>query len=161
MPGWYCPARYGEDFGRSGSRDEGGRLPPTIIKVKPQIAFANNKNQGERLAAEWPMIVPPLRGALWTMAEWKARMYGRPRLIITCLWRSQEENAKEKNSKPNSLHKCNRAADIRIWEFKNKLNSLDAWVEFWMNNIRLYDARLQIDYHRGKNHIHVEFDERG
>ena len=157
----YCPARYGENFNRSCNNDGGEKVPPTIIGVKPQIGFANEKNQGERLVAEWPMIVPPLRGALWTMAEWKARMYNRPRLIITCLWRSTEENAELENSKPNSLHKSNRAADIRIWEFDKRQKQLDAWVDFWANNIRLYDARLQIDYHHGKNHIHVEFDERG
>ena len=156
----YCPARLGEAFGRPGSGDDGRtKVPPTIIGAKPQIRFANNKNQGARLAAEWPMIVAPLRGALWLMAEWKARMYNRPRLIITCLWRSVEENS-DADGKFNSLHKSNRAADIRIWEFAKRQNSLDAWVEFWIQEIRSHDQRLQIDYYRGKNHIHVEFDER-
>ena len=135
-------------------------MPSTIIGAKPQIRFANNENQGERLAAEGPMIVSPLRGALWTMAEQKARMYNRPWLIITCLWRSRQENAAQEGSNPNSLHMTNRAADIRIWEFAKRQHSLDDWVKFWVEEIRLNDRRLQIDYHRGKNHIHVEFDER-
>ena len=162
MPEKYCPARYGEAYGQA--NHENGReenLPPTIFGVKPQIGFANNKEQGKRLANEWPMIVSPLRGALWTMAEWKARMYGRSRLVITCLWRSRKENAEQDGANPKSLHMANRAADIRIWEFKKRQNQLDEWVKFWINKIRLYDTRLQIDYYRGKSHIHVEFDERG
>ena len=71
------------------------------------------KFKTSRLEAEWKVTYPPLRAQVLDLAAF-AEELGIRDLIVTCLYRSPEENTAV-GGKPTSLHQTTpiRAVDIR------------------------------------------------
>lgn len=121
------------------------------------IKFKDADDQGARLLEEWRVLHVLLRGAILSLADWLSWTYQKRTLVITCLHRTPEEN-KAVGGVPHSLHTRDRAADIRNWPYmSDNARILKAIKTWWVDNITLYDERLQIVIE--KDHIHVEFDE--
>ena len=71
------------------------------------------KFKTSRLETEWKVTYPPLRAQVLDLATF-AEELGIADLVVTCLYRSPEENAAV-GGKPTSLHQTTpiRAVDIR------------------------------------------------
>lgn len=105
----------------------------------------------DRISGEWANCHPPLRAQILELAQY-AEELGVKSLVITCLWRSAEENADLPNSNPKSLHMTLpiRAADIRTRNLTTDVvNQLD---QHWHQHRPDDSYGLLVE----ANHIHVQ-----
>lgn len=125
----------------------------------PGIAYARKvggKDTAARLAKEWDNVYPPLRLALYSLAKFVRNKFGIKNLVVTCIYRTEDENARLKNSNPDSLHTLEhntRAVDLRVWGIPVYMrDQMRAW--WYANNPVGFDLIDEVD------HLHAEVDER-
>jgi hypothetical protein len=124
-----------------------------------RIAFAkqvNGKQTLKRLQDEWNRVYRPLKIALYALAEHAHVKFGIKNLIVTCIFRTEDENRALPNANPDSLHtleESTRAVDIRVWgiDKPTRLALIDHWYKANPVGFDLVDEG---------NHLHAEVDHR-
>lgn len=126
----------------------------------PQINF-----KSPRLAEEWPDVHPELRRMVYELARYALSDLGRAGLVITCLFRSADEQRAAYRvppggpvPNPGSLHlaKPIRAVDIRRAMFSDRHAEM---LHAYWDSIRPAPGFDFVDEPE-KLHIHLEIDRR-
>ncbi|MEW5876055.1 MAG: hypothetical protein AB1752_12855 [Candidatus Zixiibacteriota bacterium] len=124
----------------------------------PQINFKN-----PRLAEEWGQVHPELRRMVYELARFALSDLGRAGLVITCLWRSEDEQraayrvppgAPVPNPKSLHLSRPVRAVDVRRSMFSDR--HVEMLHAYW-DSIRPAPGYDFVD-EPAKLHIHLEID---
>ncbi|HWO56086.1 MAG TPA: hypothetical protein VNN55_00815 [bacterium] len=121
-------------------------MRPTYL-FKPDIA--------DRLASDWLLLWPPLREAFIRFSAACVHELGAPPLVITCIARTDAENARL-GGHPASLHLARpcRAIDIRRRGFDRYAASMKS---LWQSRGEGWDFVIEgPPYNRRAPHFHLE-----
>lgn len=119
----------------------------------------------ERIGLEYKSrhLNPHLRAVLLELADFLRRQHDI-RLVVTCLWRSEEEN-RMVGGAPKSSHLTWRAADVRTydWPAPVKQIAVQHLTKLWPRDmlfVKVHDSgtgehmHLNINYGWAENHKH-------